>query len=249
MSKYAQAIEYFERGWNVIPLAPKSKSAIVEWKIYQERRSTRDEIKRWFLDTPNNIAIVTGSISDLVVVDCDNIGAIDKYFFNCDASGLCVDTARGLHFYHTYSPIRNIQRNGLDIRADGGYVVAPPSIHPSGFVYTWESKGAPTKFDPRWFAEDRTLIPRRQISTENAGDAVERCRAYVAKIDPAISGQNGHRVCFRAACKVAEFVGSYMSPEEALSLMIEYNDRCEPPFTERELLHKLQDAFKLVRSK
>ncbi len=69
--------------------------------------------------------------------------------------------------------------------------------------------------------------------------AVERARAYLAKLPPAISGEGGHTATFRAANACLHFD---LDDGEAMALLLEYNGRCEPEWTERELRHKLNSA-------
>jgi hypothetical protein len=76
------------------------------------------------------------------------------------------------------------------------------------------------------------------------GNLLDRARAYVAKCPPAISGAGGHDQTFAVACALVKFG---LSPADAWRLLLEYNGRCVPPWTERELQHKLQDAFRLAR--
>ena len=69
---------------------------------------------------------------------------------------------------------------------------------------------------------------------------VERARAYVAKMETAISGQGGHAATFAVARKLVQ---DFALPEpDAWMLLCEYNQRCQPPWTERELRHKMQSA-------
>jgi hypothetical protein len=78
------------------------------------------------------------------------------------------------------------------------------------------------------------------ISGIDATSVVGRARAYIAKIPGAISGQNGHDATFHVACVL---VGGFaLSVDEALPLLSEWNATCEPPWSDRELLHKLQGA-------
>lgn len=70
---------------------------------------------------------------------------------------------------------------------------------------------------------------------------LERARAYLAKLDPAVSGQGGHNQTFNAACKLVEFG---LSEQDAWELLWEYNCKCAPPWSERDLRHKLRDAFR-----
>lgn len=66
------------------------------------------------------------------------------------------------------------------------------------------------------------------------------CRRYIAKMNPAISGSGGHNATFKAACKTVEFGLSW---DNAWALLNEYNHRCQPTWSERDLRHKLNDAF------
>lgn len=74
-------------------------------------------------------------------------------------------------------------------------------------------------------------------------DKLERASRYLAEIDPAISGSGGHNTTFRAACKLV--IGFDLSQDEAFHLLWkEYNHRCQPPWTEKELRHKVKEADK-----
>jgi hypothetical protein len=72
---------------------------------------------------------------------------------------------------------------------------------------------------------------------------LRRARAYLATIEGAISGQRGHDRTFRAACVLVQKFG--LTVAQALPLLLEWNETCEPPWSEKELLHKLQDAERL----
>lgn len=69
----------------------------------------------------------------------------------------------------------------------------------------------------------------------------ERAERYVEKIDGAVSGSGGHNATFNAACRVVEFG---LSEEEALAVMRGFNARCQPPWSESDLAHKVRDAFR-----
>jgi putative DNA primase/helicase len=73
--------------------------------------------------------------------------------------------------------------------------------------------------------------------------ALDRARAYLAKVDPAVSGKRGHDTTFRAACKVGP--GFDLTEEECYGLLLrEFNPRCDPPWTSDEIAHKVDDAYK-----
>ena len=120
------------------------KVPMIGWKEYQNRSPTEAEVRDWFDKWPSaNIGIVTGKISNLVVFDLDSQNAVNY----AEGKGgfpktVKVKTGKGYHLYmkHPGFEIRNsVNKNlDIDIRADGGYVAAPPSIHGSGRQYEWE---------------------------------------------------------------------------------------------------------------
>jgi hypothetical protein len=84
--------------------------------------------------------------------------------------------------------------------------------------------------------------PRREVP---AGEwsAEDRARAYLDRVEPAVSGQRGHNQAFKAACKVGP--GFDLPPDRALALLGEWNDTCQPPWNEKELAHKVEEAYKV----
>lgn len=74
-------------------------------------------------------------------------------------------------------------------------------------------------------------------------DAIERCRRYIAKMPPAIEGQSGHNQTFAVACEPFKFG---LSDTDAAAVLAEYNQRCQPPWNESDLHHKLADARERV---
>lgn len=148
------AREYVAAGISVIPLhgpdepkgAPIEKRgkrpAIDAWKEFQTRYATDEELVKWFSDGKRNIGIVTGKLSGLTVVDFDTAEAIELAKEKGFPKGPLVKTARGFHAYCRYEEgHRNFQKKaglpGIDLRGEGGYVVAPPSIHATGKAYEW----------------------------------------------------------------------------------------------------------------
>ncbi len=74
-------------------------------------------------------------------------------------------------------------------------------------------------------------------------DAVfERARKYVAKMPAAVSGQDGHGRTFNVACVLV--LGFALSDSDAMRLLAEYNQACQPPWSDKELAHKIRSAAK-----
>lgn len=155
----------------------------------------------------------------------------------------------------------------VELRSTGGQTVVGPSIHPTGQPYDVLS-GEPAIVPAAMLtacvealakrvlelrhgeqAEDRRLKaegikPRPSSSSLQSPDSSlieRRALAYLDKLPPAISGQGGHAATYTAATVLVH--GFEIDPERALALLLDYyNPRCEPPWTEKELRHKVTSA-------
>jgi len=124
------AIGYMKKGVSVIPLKKDKRPYLNSWVEYQKKRADEDTIRAWWATWPDaNIGVITGEISGVAVVDIDVIhgGRIDPF----PKDTTIVETGNGgFHFYYKYQPGVSNKTGilpGVDIRGDGGYVVAPPS--------------------------------------------------------------------------------------------------------------------------
>jgi hypothetical protein len=136
------AMRYLERGWSVIPIKERSKSPLVDWKEYQTRKPTAEEVSKWFQNDKLNLGIVTGKVSGLAVIDLDGQDGLDVGLSHSLASSVIAQTGRGngRHLFYRDSGVKNAVKlmPGLDLRGEGGYVLAFPSIHPdTGRRYQW----------------------------------------------------------------------------------------------------------------
>lgn len=134
------ALAYYDAGLCVIPLPPRSKKATISWGQYQKARPTREQVQAWWTAEPeSNVAVVTGAISGVVVVDVDTYaGAVAAPWA---ASGVLLTTScsGGKHYWYRYPnhAVRSVaepnraQYPHVDTRGDGGYIVMAPSRAPS----------------------------------------------------------------------------------------------------------------------
>jgi hypothetical protein len=231
---------YASLGFSVIPVpAPdgtwhNGKVPAIAWKEYQQRRATEEELTRWFQCNPN-IAIVTGAISNLVVVDTDSPQAVRSLSRRLPYTPWQVRTSKGFHaFYrHPGQPVRNRAsietgdgKLAMDVRADGGFVIAPPSHHASGAQYTLAGDWNATidqvpRFWPGWLARLEPVATRpARIGPRPVGDLVERGRAYLAAIPKPEIGQGSDNATLYAACKLVRGFG--LSESEATTLLWEW---------------------------
>lgn len=132
------ALDYAKQGYLVFPCLPKSKAPATK-DGFKSATIDPQTIENWWRLNPHyNVAIRTGQESNLTVLDIDGPEGWES------AKDLGINNAEvhtptgGGHVYYQYEPgLKNKVRflPGLDIRSDGGYVVAAPSIHPEGGVY------------------------------------------------------------------------------------------------------------------
>lgn len=140
------ALAYAELRISVMPC--KGKLAATDWKPRQEKRASRTLIQTWdLIGALQNVGIVCGSVSEnLVVMDLDGAKACEAFALTFPELTLTYTVASGsgngahLYFYvDALPPTTRVTSTGygnIELRANGCYVIAPPSIHPSGKPYS-----------------------------------------------------------------------------------------------------------------
>lgn len=231
----AQAVRCVEKfGISVFPVG-QDKVPAVKWSEYQSRLPSMDELLEWPKD---NLGIVTGEISRLVVVDCESKEDARWFYDNRGKSPTVVKTKRGYHFYFKHPGVRvpNAIKvdDRYDVRGSGGYVLAPPSLHSEG-SYEWHKPLIDPDSLPVFRMEWRPFA-NTVVDDKKYHDGVK----YISSIR-AISGSNGHNDTYRAACVLKD---SGLAESEALLALQEWNrTNAEPQWSDRELLHKIRWAY------
>jgi len=141
MTAIEEAMAYVKMGVSVIPIPYRAKAATISWSEYTKRLPTEQEIREWFKNEEKNIGIVCGRISkNLVVFDFDDPEAMSFVIADINETAkktLVVRTGKGFHVYYRVKTPENFKLMNLkvDVKGERGYVIAPPSIHPSGIKY------------------------------------------------------------------------------------------------------------------
>ena len=149
------ALDYLNRGWSVIPVRERAKRPAIRWKTYQSKCASKKTLHDWFRRSPDyNVAIVTGALSRLVVLDVDprhggkdSLRELEREHGSLPTTMESITGGGGRHVYfsHPGGEVHNRTNisPGIDLRGDGGCIVAPPSVHPSGKRYRWKKGRAP----------------------------------------------------------------------------------------------------------
>ncbi|WP_347246176.1 phage/plasmid primase, P4 family, partial [Thermogutta sp.] len=140
------ALAYAELGWAVVFLAEREKTPLTRHG-YADATKDPDKIKRWWSLRPEaNIGIRVGRESGIVVLDVDprnggdeTLARLSELYSPIPTTPTVATGGGGLHMYFAWhEDIQNREIGpGLELKADSGYVVAPPSVHPSGNRYAW----------------------------------------------------------------------------------------------------------------
>lgn len=238
-----------DMGLSVIPLNGKVP-CIADWP----KKATKDveTLREWFSEGLHNIGLPTGKENGLVVLDFDEKEKAREFFKTWkNMVGCITETRRGIHMYFSYPDFdvgnSSDREAKIDVRGKGGQVVYPHSMvgeHIYRFVEGYELD--PRKLTPfrrEWLPEKKTPSGGIHPNDSILG-RISRARKYVEKCEGAVAGEGGHNQTFRIACKLVRQPpnGFGLTIEQAWPLMLAYNARCEPSWSEDELIHKLSDA-------
>lgn len=244
---FEAAVKYAKRGWSVFPVR-KNKTPYTP-NGFHNATTDINVITSWWKEHPDaNVGIATGSMSHgLTVIDIDideskGIHGDESFRDWCDEEGVFIDsltavTGRGgKHLYFTSTfPYGNKTGclPGVDIRGEGGYVIAPPSIHENGNSYYFDGD------------EDEEEIICAQEDSDVEYFFNEMCGASSGEKDPLVIPEEvkeGSRndTLFKIA---ASFQAKGVEDDVILASLQGYNEKnCNPPLPDEELLKIVQNV-------
>jgi hypothetical protein len=249
------------RGFSVFPVpyartgGLDGKTPVIPWKDYQSRRPTDAELVAWFA-TPQNIAVVTGAISGIVIVDVDGRDAAQWVKGHLPPTPWQTITGKGAHFWYRHpgravrSTVRlrtDAGRLALDVRGDGGYVMAPPSVHASGVYYQFAGDWRVPReqlpcFSSAWLPSappERVTKQGSPLRSSQTADALKRARAYLAAVPRPEIGYGSDTATFVAACRLVR--GFALSESDAEYLLWEWAGG-RPGWTREWVIQKVRSA-------
>lgn len=225
---------YATNNFPIFPLKPRGKEPLTK-NGFKDATTDKACISRWWEEWPEaNIGLPTGTKTRLLVVDCDprNGGPADRaeLIEQCGpipATAEVLTGGGGRHIYFRYDggPIPKTLAKGIDLKGDGGYVVAPPSLHASGTRYEVDDiRGAKALLNPaappEWLRERLKTAPSRASVTNTSNDAMWRTGERNNKLT-SLGGTMRKRGC---------------TVESIQAALIEENKRrCNPPLDASEV--------------
>jgi hypothetical protein len=254
-----EAARYYARtGFAVFPCTPNAKTPLTAHGV-KDASTNGEQIREWWTEFPEaNIAVACGKVSGILALDFDSkqnkpgiqtLNDLAAKYPVLDQTLTAETPSVGVHKIFTYARgLRNAVEvlPGLDIRTDGGYIVVCPSVI-DGKRYRWTSRTRPTELPaeliktlqrnkpepaaPAW--NPRRWTPNRLV-------AITRAKRYIDAVPGAVEGQAGDVQTFKLACRLVR--GFALSDHEALSLLLGWNYRCRPPWSESELMAKITSA-------
>jgi KaiC/GvpD/RAD55 family RecA-like ATPase len=240
------ALEYAHRGWPVFPV--KGKIPRTEHG-FKDATTNEPQIREWWESWPAcGVGIATGAVSGLVVLDVDprnggdvTLEGLEEKLGPIPRTVQALTGGDGLHFYFRH-PGRAVSCGslgpGIDLKGDGGYVVAPPSPHPTGHAYWWEGSSEPGAIELAPFA-----WLSRALNGHGAEARAEHVRVGVepARVLEGVAEGERDETLFRYACLLRR---RGLDRAEAQTLVLNAARACKPPFPNQDALRKVEQAWR-----
>ncbi|MDD5679932.1 MAG: phage/plasmid primase, P4 family [Candidatus Omnitrophica bacterium] len=232
------ALAYAGIGLRVFPCADKKP---LTQHGFKDATCDSNKIKEWWQAHPDaNIGISTGEVSGITVVDVDPRNGGMKSLEDLKTEhGLLPETVMsetgggGLHLYYKYDvAIKSTSsfRSGIDIKSDGGYVIAPASTHESGKKYKWVEDRSPMEIcfmpPPEWLRKKEEINETIKHESDTIG----------------LGNRNSTLLSFAGTMQKRN-----MSHEAIKAALLEENqNRCKPPLCEDEII-KIAESIERYR--
>src|SRR5215217_3352342 len=217
-------------GFSVFPLVPTRKNPLGKWKQYQAQRATLPVIEQWARRTNLNVGIALGNISGAIGLDLDSDDAIARAYARGLPDTLTARSPRGLHLYyrHPGGRIANAAaiEPGIDLRGDGGFLVAPGSYFiPNDDeradgkregTYEWVDPAVPMAEAPLWIYEGhKRAIEERPVVLATAYRGEDHTPLMVVELAALSAAAHGERndKINRCAFALGQLVGGGYLPE------------------------------------
>lgn len=250
----SEALQLANKGFKLIPC--KEKIPIIKkWQF--NATNNRDKIKELWSNNHYNIGILTGAdANNLVIIDCDvkeEVNGINNFleFLNREnielPKTLMATSGRGGKHYYFRSKSSNIKNGinvfdkGIDIRANGGFIIAPPSLHSNGNYYKWDNDYDIA--DLPQSLENLLLQDKPKEKTKNTKEKKKNC-IDIKRYSEIANIKTGERndTLFRLASKLIDSGLCYSAILDAINT--ENECKCIEPLTKEEVKSLVNSSYK-----
>jgi Bifunctional DNA primase/polymerase, N-terminal len=220
------ALAYCEAGWSVIPARATGKRALVPWKCWQQTAPDPTQLAIWWRRWPRaNVAVITGWVSGVIVVDVDpahggfdTLAALEAAHGRLPHAAVVETPSGGRHLYlaHPGGRIPNSAGQlgpGLDVRGDGGLALLPPSRR-HGAAYRWVGLGGPATvpaMPAAWVELLRPPVPPERSTPQRGARPsghprdLARMHGLLDQLAQAPQGERNNRLHW-CACRLRELL-------------------------------------------
>lgn len=222
------AVEYVNSGWSVLPVRPDEKRPyMTNWLQYTKTRADKSTVENWFANLSGaGVGVVTGKISGIIVLDIENDCPypIEDILKKYPTGTISRSGSGGHHLFYKYpdgvSKVSNRVRifEGADLRADGGFIVLPPTLHPSGGRYEWIKRDFLGSFP-------MALLDFKS-EAKNTGEG------WITEALRGVSEGGRNDTCARLA---GYFFKKGVNSDIVEALLLEWNEKNDPPLPIREV--------------
>lgn len=237
---------YCRMGWRVFPIRYKEKVPLTGHGFKDAVNNEKDFFSLCKGQRKVNIGLPTGDVNGVFVIDFDYSHGGGEAEEKMTARSILpptlkVKTANGYHYYYKMPfdcDIRNSAGKiapGVDVRGNGGYVVLPPSVHPTAFIYAW-ANSLPIAYPSEeliTLAKGGTLVPPADFhDLQSGGQGQERPQAGCTSTGQTYAeGQRNERL-FALACSLSRQVKGEVFAD---MLRLFNQTRCTPPLPDIEV--------------
>lgn len=249
---------YKDFGFSIIPIRPPDsdndgkRPAIAEWMPYMKQAPKPELVDYWFKN-PLSVAVITGTVSNLTVVDIDDMDSYNQLMLILQKwPTMTVSTGKGMHLY--YRPTKetvgqktvtfNLNGNLHHMKQEGSYVVAPPSRHKSGRMYTLANYDAPLEV-----SMNDLMIAIKESGAVFASQAQStKPIAWASELTQPLN-EGGRNNAAAQLCGL--FIRHFRNdPGFIMGMMHAWNNEyCKPPLTERELQYLVETEYRRYKDR
>lgn len=234
---YKASKYYLDIGWSLLPIIPETKKPALMWKEFQDRRPTWEEVNYW-LKQKWHLAVITGDISGVLVVDDDRVKhGLNEWGF--DSSLVAKTQSGGKHYYFKYDREIHSHSNAqirVDLKAWHSYCLLPPFNNRE-----W------VKIPDKENLAKMVPVPDEIVRLINSDSKTEDGSKQPIIMTDFLAVPEGGRT--DALHKIACSVFTKYPKDQAIQILVGINQTYQPPVTKEEFDYQVGRAYNFIKNK